>query len=69
MDPLQVAIHDVFIKTCPNLAKTIRELVDAGQSKRKIMIALRRNDPDGIIALAAECEVDYLIAAANTEGK
>ena len=65
MDPLEVAVHDAFVKTCPKLANTLRELVDAGQPKHKIVAAIRRRAPDSIIALAAECEVDYCIAAAK----
>lgn len=69
MDQLQVAVHDAFIKTYPKLAATLKELVDAGQPKRRIVAAIRRRVPNSIVSLAAECEVDYLMATAKADGK
>jgi hypothetical protein len=67
MDPLQVALHDAFVKTYPKLSATLKTLVDADQTKRRIVAAIRRRVPSSIVSLAAECEVDYLMATAKAD--
>lgn len=69
MDPLQIALHDAFVKTYPKLSAILKTLVDRDQPKRRIVAAIRRRVPSSIVSLAAECEVDYLIAAAKAESK
>ena len=61
-DPVVQQVHQAFAATLPELALTLRELVEAGEPRDRIMLHLKPPYTAQWLWDACGAEIDYLVA-------